>query len=431
MSLTFRRALFAFFSFLFLVVGSAIVLYGLGWRINPYTFKIQKTGAIAIQTEPRGVIIKMGKKEFADKSSIIQNHTLIPDLLPETYQVSIEKDGYRSYRKTITVRPSLVETINAVLLPSQLKTEIVIQPIKGNVIVDIYADENKFIIQNSANGIFYLYNLNNSKTALNITALASNIETPDKASVGKIEKAAFLPFDSNRLLIETANGLKILDTSRLQIENITDGKVLTWSLKNSTIYFAKAKKEDKNITSIFSYDLVFKTQNNVLDISSTTAKLPLKSIKASGLKNKIAFLDFAGGLFIFTPNASMPKKIAHSVKLFEFAPNSKAIAFLDNDGAIGVEFTDNWDSAFRKKPGDVSRFNLTEKQNMEKIKWYFDSLRLFASKNNEISLMEIDDREPLNIYKIESGFNDFFYDGNNSFVYFIKDGKLRKTNIES
>jgi len=433
MSLSSRRLLLALFTLIFIIGGSIIVLYGFGWRLNLENFQIQKTGAIAIQTTPRGVVIKIDKKTYSDDSSIIKNHTLISNLLPKTYTVTIEKDGFQKYRKILSLKPSLVETINAFLPPNEFKLETLIKSIKGDTITDVSTDSNKIITSNSVNGNFYLYDLTNPKTALNIGVLAANIMSGNTTATTALEikKVTFLPFDSNRIIIETKNGLIILDTERRQRENLIDEKILAWSVRGPTIYFAKTKKEDKNIVSFLSYNLVFKTQNTLFEITSSTAKFPVKIVKASKSGNRIAFLDSSGGLYLFTEKNSLPKKIADSVKFFEFSPNNRAIAYLDINGIINIHFIDEWNEVFRKKIGDVSKFELPGKQELEKIFWYKDSLRLLVEKSNEADLMEIDDRPPLNIYNIKSDFNDFFYDGENNFVYILSQKQVQKIILES
>ncbi|MCR4275679.1 MAG: hypothetical protein NUV83_02930 [Candidatus Wolfebacteria bacterium] len=430
MSLLSRRLLLVLFTLVFIIGGSIIVLYGLGWRLNLENFQIQKTGAIAIQTTPRGVVIKLDNKEFSDDSNIIQNHTLIPNLLPKTYTVTIEKEGFQKYRKILKLKPSLVETINAFLPPNKFKSETLAKSIKGNVIIDVSTDSNKIISLNSLSGNFYLYDLKNPKTALNLGVLAANILSENTTAL-EIKKVGFLPFDSNRIIIETKNGLIILDTERRQKESLIEEKILSWNIRGSTVYFVKTKKGDKNIVSFLSYNLVFKTQNTLFEITSSTAKFPVKSVEASRSGNRIAFLDSGGGLYLFTEKNPLPEKIAHSVKFFEFSPNNRAIAFLDTNGTINVRFIDEWDEIFRKKIGDVSRFELAKKQELEKIFWYKDSLRLLAGKSNEVSLTEIDDRPPLNLYNIENGFDNLFYDGENNFIYILRQGQFQKVSLES
>jgi len=398
--------------------------------LNLENFQIQKTGAIAVQTTPRGVVIKLDNKEFSDDSSIIQNHTLIPDLLPKTYNITVEKEGFQKYRKTLTLKPSLVETISAFLPPEKFKSETLAQPIKGTVLIDVSSDSGKIITFSSSTGNFYFYDLANPKTSLNIGVLAANIISKNTDAV-EIKKVAFFPFDSNRIIVETKNELVVLDTARGQKEIVVAEKILAWHVKGSTVYFAKTKTGDKNIVSFLSYNLVFKTQGAFFEITSTTAKFPIKSLKVSGSGNRTAFLDSGGELYLFTEKKPLAEKIAHSAKFFEFSPNNRAISFLDNNGTINVRFIDEWDEIFRKKSGDVSQLELTKKQELGKIFWYRDSLRLLAARSNEASLIEIDDRPPLNVYNIESGFDDFFYDGENNFVYVLRQGQLQKINLES
>ena len=422
MSLTFRRVLFAFFSFLFLIAGSVIVLYGLGWRINWEDFQLQKTGAIAVKTNPRGVIIKLDNKKYADESSIIQNHTLISDLTPKTYFLTVEKDGFRTYQKKLKIKPSMVETVDIFLVPDKIKEETGVSSLKGDSIIDVSADSQKIITKTSVNGNYYLYNLQNPKSALNIRVLATNL-----TGFTEIKKALFVPFDSNQILIETKSGIEILDVSRSQIEKLIDGKVALWNLYGSTIYFIKAKTGESGSFSVFSYNLIFKTQNKIFDIASSTVKSPLVDLKTSG-QGRVAFLDSSQSLYLFS-GGGLVEKIADSAKFFAFSPNNKALAFLDNDGTINIFFIDGWEQVFRKKDGAISRFDLPSKQNFTKLFWYEDSLRIFTVQKNKVSLTEIDERPPLNYYEIETEIDDFLY-SNSAFAYIIKNNNLQKLTLQ-
>ena len=412
----------AFFSFLFLIAGSTIVLYGFGWRINWEDFQLQKTGAIAVKTNPRGVIIKLDNKKYADESSIIQNHTLISDLTPKTYFLTVEKDGFRTYQKNLKVKPSMVETVDIFLVPDKIKEETMVSSLKGDSIIDASADYQKIITKNSVNGAYYLYNLQDPKSALNIKALAANLP-----GFTEIKKALFVPFDSSQILIETKTGINALDVSRSKIEKLIEGKVVLWNLYGSTIYFVKAKTGEKGSFSVFSYNLIFKTQSQVFEIASSTVKSPLVDLRASG-QNRVAFLDSSQSLYLFS--GGLVKKIADSVKFFEFSPNSKAIAFMGKNQIISVYYIEEWSASFLKKPGEISDFRLTESQTVNKIAWFKNSLQLLLFKKNEASLMDIDDRPPMNNYILKSGADDFFYNIGANWLYFINQNKLAKINFE-
>ena len=123
-----RRLLFYSFVFLFIIAGLAVVFYSQGWRMvfADYSVKFERTGAVYIQTEPKGVSIKIGQETFGDKSGLIQNGTLINEVLPGNYKVEIQKNNYIAWVKDITVESGLVSEVSKIILvPEKLqKTEV-------------------------------------------------------------------------------------------------------------------------------------------------------------------------------------------------------------------------------------------------------------------------------------------------------------------
>ncbi|NCO15575.1 MAG: hypothetical protein GW899_02400, partial [Parcubacteria group bacterium] len=90
MTIRTRRFIFYSFLFLFVVSGLWVIFYSQGWRLNTEncrfndlfncSVKLRKTGAVFIETKPKGVVIKIDNKIFQDKSGLIQSGTLITKL---------------------------------------------------------------------------------------------------------------------------------------------------------------------------------------------------------------------------------------------------------------------------------------------------------------------------------------------------------------
>jgi hypothetical protein len=300
MTLRIRRIIFYSFVFLFLIVGFVVVSYSQGWRINIKNCKtesqphnkvlllfqglkdcgiaLQKIGAIFIETKPKGVVIKINDKIFEDKSGLIQSGTLINNLLPKTYHLKIEKDGYLPWIKNAVVESGLVtefpfivlipqeikknsltfsKTINNFWLNSQQKIVfksndhlyfytgplereqnflVLTNKLKGDEFVAWSEDNNKIIVRDSKNQIYYLYELNNLSKAININAAFNNFK-----KTGVVE-VIFYPLESNRLIVKDKNNfLYILDFNRLQLENLIKEPVIGWTIKSPNLYYIKAQ----------------------------------------------------------------------------------------------------------------------------------------------------------------------------------------------
>lgn len=433
MSFRFRRFLFYSFFIIFIPLSAGIILYSQGWRFNFETFSAQKTGGIYIETEPRDIAIKIDEKYFSDRSGIIQNGTLITDLLPKTYRLTIQKNGYFPYYKNLEIKPSMVsELINTILIPEKIEEiEIMPQRLKGNEITEWDAAHQKIIVKNSKNGVYYLYELNNASSVFNINASVNNFS---KESI--IKKIAFHPFNENKLIVEleskTKSGLYIFDGNKLKLEpfflNSQNSLIIAWDIKNSNIHLIKKIAVPKIRLALFSSNLTSKTETELVEMPIKNKKAAeIVKIKVSPSGGRIGVLDALDDLYIFDVKAQNLKQIAHNAGIFAFSYDDKKIAFIDKDGKLNVYFTEDYFKNISKKAGDVIGFNLENKKLIKNIFWRNDSYHLFieyGGENGKINFMEIDDRPPQNIYPVIERIKDFYYDAEAESFYFIRDEKL-------
>jgi len=458
-----RRLLFYSFVFLFIIAGLAVVFYCDGWRVNiencsifsakggsasggqffNCSIKIERTGAVFIQTNPKGVIIKIGKEIFGDKSGLIQNGTLVSELLPGNYKVEIEKNNYLAWVKNIAIESGLVTEISKiVLIPQNLEKNLVplakspdsfwinsdgkiifknnanlyyesqnSSPVKlrGDKLIVWSDDNSKIITQDSKNQTYYLYQIDDMSRALNITAVLNNLQ---KIAISDIK---FHPLDSNRLIIQAKNNfLYILDINRLTLENIVKTPILAWTIENPSIYYIKK-------TQLVSFNLISKTENFSFDLPAQLINQNFLAISASA--NKIAFLTDSGGLYLFNQQSQDFKQIAHSAENFAISPDSKKIAFRDKDGKLNIYFTEDYQKGIEKKAGDVISFNFYLKTNgtiIKNISWYKDSSHVFIETPTAVDFVEIDDRLPINKYTLIENASGFNYQLNSNRLYFIQ-----------
>ncbi len=425
MSVTKRRLLFGFFLLLFILIGSGIVLYSMGWRINFDNFKIQKTGAISIRTSPRGVDIKINNKDYPDTSNIIQSETLITNLLPKTYKVEISKEGYQPYYKTTEVESSLVTRfLNVVLLPQKLKINPSIL-LKGNIFTDITNDSKNLLVGNTATKAEYLYNLNDASSTLNINGALNNLKKGTK-----IKKAAILPFNPAQLIIQDQGGLELFDTKELTYDNLIKITPIIWNRTGSTLFYIRKSDDPKGGLVLASFDLVFRNENILTTVPKSINTANLTDIKANG-DGTIAFSENNGDLYLYSPNDKSTKKIGDAVKDFSFSPDSKKLAFLDRNGQINILFLKDFDGDIRKKAGDIIRFNLEDKDDVQAMEWYKDSYHLFVKFSDGFDFMEIDDRAPLNIYRFLDGNFSFVYSPDSNLFYFIDNSQLEQIDFNN
>lgn len=114
-----RRLLLVGLTLLFLVVAPLIMGYAAGYRLND-TFSFIETGGLYVHADVPSARVYLDG-EFVETSGTFLRNTLIQDLLPEKhYLVSVEKEGYHSWRKELLVLPNLVTEGRVLMLPTRL-----------------------------------------------------------------------------------------------------------------------------------------------------------------------------------------------------------------------------------------------------------------------------------------------------------------------
>lgn len=113
MSLTLRRILYITFIGAFLLITPLVILYANGYSLSLDKRILVKTGALIIDTVPRGAKIYLNNQPQEDllnkylsrEKKYVATPAKIKNLLPGEYEVKIELDGYWPWRKKLTVSP--------------------------------------------------------------------------------------------------------------------------------------------------------------------------------------------------------------------------------------------------------------------------------------------------------------------------------------
>ena len=409
-----RRVVFTLFLMLFTIGAVFISFYSRGLSFNLKTFRFQKTGAIFIETKPKNVLIKIDGKVFPDQSGPISSGTLIRNLLPGIYKIDIEKDGFYPWSKNLEVKPAFVtEATRIILIPRKINKEMVFNAkkvsnfwvsLKGKIIsskdnklylynsadsipiklkadkfLGFNSDETKVLLQDTKTLNFYISELQNSFSALNLNVLIKQL---DAQLI--IKKASFHPFALNKVILETKNGLIIFELDTKKIERISEQVPINWTLNGFNLYVWR---------------------DNILEIFNLM------------LKTKSTFED---------PNLT---QILKESKLFRISPNNQQIAFLGKNNGITIFFLKEQIRSFNKKAGEV--INLKDKsvdlkKEIENICWYFDSAHLFIESSNGVDFVEVDEKKPINQNPILQNISQLHYEISTNTIYFLEDNWIYK-----
>ncbi len=99
----------------FIVAAPVLIAYSMGYRVDFETMKITATGGIYVRTFPIADIITIDSK-ISQKPGIFNNAVFVQSLLPKNHAVSVTKDGYYGYNKTLLVLEKEVTKLENVLL---------------------------------------------------------------------------------------------------------------------------------------------------------------------------------------------------------------------------------------------------------------------------------------------------------------------------
>lgn len=246
MTIKTRRFIFYSLIAVFLVAGAILIFYSNGWRLDLETLSVNRLGGIFIEVAAPDVEIRIGKNVFQPKTGFFKYSSLITNLFPKTYTLSVTKNGYQPWKKELAVKPSLVTKVYPViLLPKNPNRELVLKdvldfwvgpkynavsksssqlyindlPALGREVVSWSANGNEAITFSPATKNYYLIDISKENTALNLSLILHNSKN------AKLLEAKFYPKDARKLILTASNGLYVFDIGKLSLTALTDEKV--------------------------------------------------------------------------------------------------------------------------------------------------------------------------------------------------------------
>ena len=100
---------------LFVIITPMIIFYSLGYRIDFENKKVVATGGIYVKANPLGAEITIDSRTDK-KTNIFSTYVFVQNLIPKKHSVTIKKDGYFEYQKTLDVKENEVTKLEHVTL---------------------------------------------------------------------------------------------------------------------------------------------------------------------------------------------------------------------------------------------------------------------------------------------------------------------------
>lgn len=108
---------------LFVAAIPVLVLFSMGYRLNSH-FRLVKTGGIYLVSDLTDATVRLDGK-IAYTTGVFNEKILIRDLVPKTYYVRVEKNGYRPWKKNVVVKEQKVEVCYPLMMPLKLNPRFV------------------------------------------------------------------------------------------------------------------------------------------------------------------------------------------------------------------------------------------------------------------------------------------------------------------
>lgn len=445
MTLRTRKVLFYGLVALFLVVGTGVVLYAQGWRLNLATFQASKVGAIYIRSYPSDAQILIDGKSTQNKTGFLSPGTFISNLFPKHYTVTLKEQGYDAWSEVALVAPSMVVQMKyAVLVPNNATSVAITaapnaattstvqnffeaggniiatnasnsailwrgKKIATGAIISHSTNLKNFIYQNAA-GNYILYDLTEATTT-NLTPVLKSIGATPKT----ITSITIDPYDETRVIVQTPQNISSIDLSNS--ENIIDvadaqrGQMLQPPLAISQSLFAWTQFNiAANTSQIVIYD---KFAGNITD-NSLVIPGAIKELKwIDG--GTLGIVEADGELYRYEVGAEQLDKIADDVR--DFYPSA--------DGTELATLEDNSIEIFSFTTSDYYRFNLPDIAAVQSLEWYKDDAHLFVSYPDHVSFLDLEDLTLSNFTTVSavSQGSAPFYDVSQNALYVVDQGQ--------
>ncbi len=153
-----RKIVFYIFAAIYLVVCPLLILRLLGFIFDPQTYRFVKTGIIYASSNPPGADVYVNHIRAPETTP-----TVIRDLTPDNYTITLKLDGYQEWKNTIPVvarKATILE--NILLTPPQW----IIKPLNGTTFENMLplGEESSLLIWHKKT-VKDLYHLRLNKTS--------------------------------------------------------------------------------------------------------------------------------------------------------------------------------------------------------------------------------------------------------------------------
>jgi len=431
MNLNKRRILYSFFIFLFFLIAPLLILYSLGYRYDFVKGSLEKIGVLFIKSYPKSANIFLNNKLQANKTP-----TQIVNLISNTYDVRIEKEGYHTWQKNLEVRPQETTFAEEVtLFKNNLEYINLLEGEYINILASLNYEKVALIKKDNLNEKLEIYKISENKS--------KEIFTGNKLELIKCTQTnqkLIIKNNYDYLIInsETNNVISLFELTGYYFDELKPDYF------NDNIYYGL------NNNRLYKIDLL---ENKVTQISKEFI------LAFESWKTKLLYITSINNKYIlktYLNNESTELLVLPNSKNYKFIPSDKnLIALLDLDeNILYLLEPDNNEQPFKNYIKNVNNLDwhndylvyynnseiwtyfpehnhaiLLERtvNNLTNAFWHPGLVNVFGIIDNTLKIYELDSRDRRNIFDLLNLTNDnLFIDKKGDKLYLLTEHNNQK-----
>ena len=436
-----RTILFSICAILFLLIAPSVVLYSQGYRIDFGSKRIVQIGGFYFKVWPKNAQVLIDGK-LKNKTDVLFGSVFIKNLLPRKYEIEVKKEGYLPWKKTLEVQEKMVtEAKNVVLIPENPKFTILEDGVKNyyfspdgkNLILEseeeikllkIEREIKEYQIENaneeeiesiifSPDSQKILFKIGSKFKLLDLTKTPLSLIDLDFLEV-EIKEISFHPGDLTKIFFIKDEELFWADLEKKEVLPLVED-ILTCKILNKEIYCLD------NSGFLFKTDFAQKIKERINNVSFEIKELIDYQLEIFG---NFIFLKEKEQLFWFNLENSSFEKFLEPIKSLKISPDFGKIVYFNNHEIFVFFLKDSFDQPLKKDGEKVFLTRFSEK--IGDLLWYTAHYLIFNT-DSKIKIVEIDDRDGINIYELPESISQdskIFFNEIDKKIYLLNEGGL-------
>lgn len=392
-----RTILFLVCFLIFILVTPLAVLYSQGYRLdfNPSEgwIRISQAGGLFLKVTPRQVDVYVDDK-LIKRTDFFFGSILVENLLPKKHKITVKKQDYHSWEKTLEIKEKqVVEIKNIILFPEQINVNLLSDKTEK---IWLSLDQKKIISLEKEEQIW----------ALKSYDLTRNIKSHllDQADLAKQETEIInLIFSQDSKTVELEVSFKNNLNQEIYIK-----KFILEVDKEKPGLTEKTMSNDlaENIENIVCYKIInndlyyldnsgylFKNQEK---LNQTSFPMEEKQYSLEVFQEFI-FLQEDETVYQFNSDQKNFEIFFEKINFFKISPDRNKLAFF-SDYEIWLFFLkDDFGPPERKINQKLLLTRLSDQ--IKDVSWLNDHYLIFIA-DNQIKVAEIDDRDKVNVVNL-------------------------------